>query len=195
VNILVFGAAGGTGRALVTEALAQGHGVAAFVRTPAKFDLKHVRLCVVHGDVIDADTVDRAVAGHDAVLCAPGAATPFRRDPALVSGVDDIVRAMERYGPRRLIYLSFLGVRGKREQLSLVGRHIVAPLILRNTVADHETKESIIARSSLDWTIVLPPRLTNRPHRITPARQRHRGRFGGSDDLSCGRGRLHAAAT
>jgi putative NADH-flavin reductase len=78
--------------------------------------------------------------------------------------VDNIVRAMERAGPRRLIYLSFLGVRGGREQLSLVGRYVVAPLILRNVVADHEAKENIIARSGLDWTIVRPPRLTNGPH-------------------------------
>jgi putative NADH-flavin reductase len=41
---------------------------------------------------------------------------------------------------------------------------VVAPLILRNIVADHEAKESIISRSSLDWTIVRPPRLSNGPH-------------------------------
>jgi putative NADH-flavin reductase len=164
VKILVFGAAGGTGRALVTQALRQGHKVAAFIRTPAKFELKHAGLSVVHGDVIDAAAVSRAVAGQDEVLCALGAATPLKRDPTLVSGVGNIVRAMEHAGPRRLIYLSFLGVRDGREQLSLLGRYIVAPLILRNIVADHEAKENIIWRSSLDWTIVRPPRLTNGPH-------------------------------
>jgi putative NADH-flavin reductase len=28
-------------------------------------------------------------------------------------------------------------------------------------VADHETKERLIAQSGLDWTIVRPPKLTN----------------------------------
>jgi putative NADH-flavin reductase len=164
VRIVIFGAAGATGRALVTQALAQGYQVTAFVRTPAKFDLKGAGLNVIQGNVTDAAGVERALSGQDAVLCTLGAATPLKRDQILVSGVDNIVRAMERAGPRRLIYLSFLGVRGGREQLSLVGRYVVAPLILRNVVADHEAKENIIARSGLDWTIVRPPRLTNGPH-------------------------------
>ena len=63
-----------------------------------------------------------------------------------------------------MIYLSFLGVSGGREQLSFLGRYVVAPLIMRNVVADHEAKENIIRQSNLDWTIVRPPRLTNGPH-------------------------------
>ena len=164
MRIIIFGAAGATGRALVTQALAQGHQVAAFVRTPAKFDLKGAGLNVIQGNVTDAAAVERALSGQDTVLCALGAATPLKRDQTLVSGVDNIVRAMERGGPRRLIYLSFLGVRGGRKQLSLVGRYVVAPLILCNVVTDHEAKEKIITQSGLDWTIVRPPRLTNGPH-------------------------------
>jgi putative NADH-flavin reductase len=61
---------------------------------------------------------------------------------------------------RRLVYLSFLGVREGRSQLSMVGRYLVAP-VLRNVVADHEAKERIIKQSALDWVIVRPPRLTN----------------------------------
>jgi putative NADH-flavin reductase len=38
---------------------------------------------------------------------------------------------------------------------------LVAPVLLRNVVADHEAKEQIIRQSSLDWVIVRPPRLTN----------------------------------
>lgn len=164
MRIVIFGAAGATGRELVTQALAQGHHVTAFVRIAAKFDLKHAGLNVVQGDVSDAAVVNRALSGQDAAICALGAATPLKRAPRLVNGVDNIVRAMERGGPHRLIYLSFLGVRGGREQLSLLGRYIVAPLILRNIVADHEVKESIIMQSGLDWTIVRPPRLSNGPH-------------------------------
>ena len=164
MRIVIFGAAGATGRALVTQALTQGHQVTAFVRTPAKFELKHAGLNMVQGDVADDAAVERALFGQDAVLCALGAATPLKRDPTLVDGVDNMVRAMERGGPRRLIYLSFLGVRGGRSQLSLLGRYLVAPLILRNVVTDHEAKEHIIRRSSLDWIIVRPPRLINGPH-------------------------------
>jgi putative NADH-flavin reductase len=59
------------------------------------------------------------------------------------------------------VYLSFLGVPQGRHQLSVVGRYVVAPLLLRHVVADHSAKERIIRGSSLEWVIVRPPRLTN----------------------------------
>jgi putative NADH-flavin reductase len=40
----------------------------------------------------------------------------------------------------------------------------MAPLVVRNEVADHEAKEAIIRQSKLDWTIVRPVLLTNGPH-------------------------------
>ena len=110
--------------------------------------------------------VERAVQGQDAVLCALGAASPLRRDRTLIEGVQPIVDAMTRYGTRRLVYLSFLGVLQGRAQLSVIGRTVVAPL-LHNVVADHEAKERIVQQSGLEWVIVRPPRLINGPRRGT----------------------------
>jgi putative NADH-flavin reductase len=160
MRVLVFGASGGTGRELVSQALAQGHQVTAFARDPAKLDINHANLRVAQGNVADYATVERAVKNQDAVICALGASTPLRRDPILVQGVHSIIDAMERTGGRRLIYLSFLGVRNGRSQLSLLGK-IVAPLALHNVVADHEAKERLIRQSHLKWTIVRAPKLTN----------------------------------
>jgi putative NADH-flavin reductase len=167
VNILVFGAGGATGRRLVDQAMERGHRVTAFVRTLATWPSEASGLTVVRGDVRDADAVDAAVEGQDVVVCALGAATPLRRDPALVEGIRNIVTAMHRHGVRRLVYLSFLGVHDGRPQLSALGRWVVAPLLMRNVVADHETKERITRASSLDWVIVRPPRLTNAERRGT----------------------------
>jgi putative NADH-flavin reductase len=161
MRVIVFGASGATGRQLVGQALADGHEVTAFVRNASRLDTRSGRLTVVVGDVAEVTVVASAVDGHDGVLCALGAATPLRRDATLVEGLRHIVCAMEQSGVRRLVYLSFLGVREGRSQLSVVGRYLVAPLLLRNVVADHEAKERIIRLSSLDWVIVRPPRLTN----------------------------------
>lgn len=160
MRILVFGATGLSGRRLVDCAVGRGHSVSAFVRDPASAELPPgVR--VIHGDVTNRAEVDNAVDGHDAVLCALGAATPRRRSPSLIVGVDHIVAAMSDSGVHRLIYLSFLGVPAGRHQLSVLGRRVVAPILLRNVAKDHAEKEEIIRRSSLDWTIIRPPRLTN----------------------------------
>jgi putative NADH-flavin reductase len=165
MRVVIFGASGATGRELVGQSLVQGHHITAFVRNPSRLGPQSSDTRVVRGDVSHRLAVARAIEGQDAVLCALGAATPFRRDPALVEGVRHIVGAMERLGVRRLVYLSFLGVREGRRQLSAIGRFVVAPVILRNVVADHEDKERIIRRSRLEWVIVRPPRLTHGPRR------------------------------
>jgi putative NADH-flavin reductase len=161
MRVVVFGASGATGRELVGQALAQGHHVTAFVRKVSRLETRSGQLTIVQGDVAEATTVASAVEGQDGVLCALGAATPLHRDPTLVEGLCHIVRAMEQSGVRRLVYLSFLGVRDGRKQLSMLGRYLVAPLLMRNVVADHEAKERIIRQSTLDWVVVRPPRLTN----------------------------------
>lgn len=92
MNLLIFGASGGTGRLLVRQALAQNHTVAAFVRTPARLGITHAGLTVIVGDVADGPAAARAVQGQDAMLSALGAATPLHRDPILVTGIRHIVR-------------------------------------------------------------------------------------------------------
>jgi putative NADH-flavin reductase len=161
MRVTVFGASGATGRQLIDQSLAQGHHVTAFVRTASRLGARPEQLNVVVGDVAEAAIVASAVEGRHGVLCALGAASPLRRDPTLVEGVRHIVAAMEQHGVRRLVYLSFLGVPEGRHQLSVVGRYLIAPLLLRNVVADHTAKERIIRRSTLEWVIVRPPRLTN----------------------------------
>ena len=162
-KLVIFGASGATGRALVGQALAKGHEVTAFIRTPGKLDVRHDCLRLVQGDVKDQAAVERAVSGNEAVLSTLGVSTPLKHDPAVVQGVGHIVQAMERSGPARLIYLSFLGVRDGRHQLGFLLGNILAPLVLRNEVADHEAKEKLIQHSKLDWTIVRPPKMTGGP--------------------------------
>ena len=161
MRIVVFGASGQTGRVLVQGALARQHAVTAFVRDAAKGPGAHAALRTVVGDVADAAAVAAAVQGSDAVVSALGG-TPLTHDPAVIAGVQHIVHAMEAHGVRRLIYLSFIGVRESRSAVGVVLR-FVAPIPLRNEIADHEAKEAIVKASGLDWTIVRPPKLTNGP--------------------------------
>jgi putative NADH-flavin reductase len=162
VKVLIFGGSGAVGSLLVNGATARGHPVTAFVRDPAK-QRSGRPVTVVQGDVADPDAVSQAVSGQDAVLCALGAATPLRRDPTLVAGMRHIIEVMTESGVRRLVYLSFLGVPAGRHQLSPLGCYVMAPVVLRNVAADHAEKERIVQASTLDWTIVRPPRLTGRP--------------------------------
>ena len=72
LKVVVFGAAGQTGRLLTERAVADGHQVTAFVRDPARMDLRNGSVRVIQGNVLDSAAVDRAVAGQEAVLVALG---------------------------------------------------------------------------------------------------------------------------
>ena len=51
MNLTVFGATGGVGREVVTQALDAGHHVTAYVRSPAKLNLTHACTLADPGDV------------------------------------------------------------------------------------------------------------------------------------------------
>jgi putative NADH-flavin reductase len=75
MRLLVFGASGPLGRAITEAALAAGHQVTAFVRTPGRLG-GHPALSEMTGDVLDAESVAAAVPGHDAVISALGHSRP-----------------------------------------------------------------------------------------------------------------------
>jgi putative NADH-flavin reductase len=95
MKLLVFGASGGTGRLLVDEALEQGHTVTAFARDPAKIRQVHDHLRVARGDILDAASVDAAVAGQDGVLSALGTRLPIKVILAIIAATQIIVHAVD----------------------------------------------------------------------------------------------------
>ena len=160
MRLLVFGATGGTGRALLDQGLAQGHQVTAFVRNPAALEARP-GLTIVQGDVTDAAAVGRAVAGHEAVLSALG---PRGGEyGVLPGGVQNIVAAMSQAGVRRLIHVSSFGVGDSLAQMGWVARQIVVPLFLRKALDEKEIEEGIIRASDLDWIIARPGGLEDGP--------------------------------
>lgn len=162
MRLLVFGASGQTGLELVRQALDRRHTVTAFVRRPDPFPPTASPIQLVHGNVADYQAVATAVLGHDAVVSALGVGIPLRHDPNVIVGVQHILRAMQEHHVRRLIYLSFIGVRDSRAAVGFILRY-VARIPLRHEIADHEAKEALVKASELDWTIVRPPKLTNGP--------------------------------
>jgi putative NADH-flavin reductase len=159
VNILIFGASGATGHELIKQALEQGHIVTAFVRNPAKLKITHNNLKVVQGDIVDTLSVNNAIKDQDAVLSALGASSPFTYDQAVVDGMHNIVTSMEKSVVKRLIYLSFIGVKESRNDAGFVIKYIT-PVLLRTEIKGHELREKIIQQSILAWTIVRAATLT-----------------------------------
>ena len=164
MNLLIFGATGGTGRAIVVQALEQEHRVTAFARNPDAIKTKHENLVIVQGDILDYASVERAVKGQDAVLSALGTKT-LRRNTTISDGTRNIITAMEKYGVKRFVLESSLTIgdsKPQQRQLPLLYNLIIMPLF-RNLFQDKEIQERYIMQSKLDWVIVRPAVLTDGP--------------------------------
>jgi putative NADH-flavin reductase len=161
MRLLIVGATGGTGRELVKQALERGHEVTAFVRNPARLPVRHERLGVAQGNVLDFASVEAAVRGQEAVLCALGHKRFFYPTRILSDGTRNLIRAMEQHGVRRLVCETALGIADSWGRMGLYYTLFVGVFILPFYFHDKIRQESLIRRSSLDWVIVRPGVLTN----------------------------------
>jgi putative NADH-flavin reductase len=164
MKLTIFGATGGTGTCLTTQALAAGHSVTAVVRDPARLAVPaHPRLEVVTADVLGPASITPAVDGADAVLTAvapPGTGPSTLRQDSTRS----IIQAMQKTGARRLLAVSGSVVADQGESPYL--RYLLKPLVrrtfLRHVCADFRGAEDEIHASDLDWTIFRPPALNGK---------------------------------
>lgn len=174
-RVLIVGASGGTGRQLVAQALERGYTVTALVRDPSRLPIDHPDLKVIQGDVLDQGSVEMAVRGQDAVLCALGHRRYFRPTRILSEGTRNILRAMEKHGVPRLICETSLGAGDSTGRMGLYYTLLVIPMILPFYFWDRTRQERLIAGSTVEWVIVRPGVLTNGDKR---GRYRHGQRVG-----------------
>ena len=155
-RLFIVGATGGIGRALVDQSIARGHEVTAFVRSPEKLGIPRAGLTVVKGDPRNVDELRAALPGHDAVLSALGPPGPghttINSDSARST-----VAAMQAAQVRRLLIVSVAVLFEDQGFLFWLFRKT----LLRNIAADSAEMERVVVASSLDWTILRPPSLTN----------------------------------
>jgi NAD(P)H-binding len=78
MKLFVIGATGRTGKEIAQQALARGHQVTAFVRSPESIASRNERLVVLKGDVMDENQLFSAMRNHDAVLSALGPRQVFK---------------------------------------------------------------------------------------------------------------------
>lgn len=161
MRLLIVGATGGTGKALVREALERGHEVTAFVRKPSKLPLRHERLTLAQGNVLDPASVDAAVRGQDAVVSALGHKRWLYPTRILSEGTRNLIRAMESHRVRRLVCQTSLGIGDRFGRMGLYYTLFVGLFILPFYFYDKVRQERLIRASSLDWVIVRPGALTN----------------------------------
>jgi putative NADH-flavin reductase len=176
MKLTIFAATGGIGHQLVEQALAAGHDVTAVVRDPKKLSTSAVRAVVADLTAPDQALLESAVEGADAVLSGVGPRSKSE-DGIASRGARAIVQAMQAAGSRRIVVVS----------AALVGsgpspgrphppkhdpgdgvfmRHLLSPMataMQRKHIVDLAVMEDIVRDSGLDWTVIRPPQLSDKP--------------------------------
>jgi putative NADH-flavin reductase len=171
VRLLVFGATGGTGRAVLKKALAAGHEVTAFVRDTRQLCAQE-SLSVIEGDALHAPDVRKALADQDAIVLTLG--NPQSSVARLLGAkrtvapnicevaTRNILAALPAAGQIPILVVSAFGVGETSSQLPLSFRLFYA-LLLREQMADKEKQETLLRGSSANFVLIQPVALTDKP--------------------------------
>jgi farnesol dehydrogenase len=108
MRVLVTGATGYLGRAIVAALGAAGHVPVAFSRSASRAGLD---VEAIDGDVRDGMALERAAAGCDAICHSAALVAVWRREPrefdeVNVGGLANVLAAARRCGTRRIVYTS-----------------------------------------------------------------------------------------
>ena len=171
MRIALFGASGGTGRAVIDRALQEGHQVKALARHADKL-LPRAGLTVLQGDAMVAEDVVRTLADTDAVVAALGnSQNAFallfgarRTTPRNIceAGTRNILAALDDGKDRSVVVVSAFGVGATQDKLPLMFK-LFYRLILREQIADKEQQEALLRASSANYVVIQPVALTDKP--------------------------------
>jgi uncharacterized protein YbjT (DUF2867 family) len=181
MKLTIFAATGNVGRQVLEQAVAAGHDVTAVVRDPAKLSgagrgTGAVRVVTADLATPDPAALESAVQGADAVLSGLG---PRSNSDAGIAaqGTRAIVEAMQAAHARRIVVISAAPVgtvpspgRPKPPKHDpgdgFFMRHLfshVAGAAFAKVYADLAAMEDILRGGGLEWTVIRPPKLTDKP--------------------------------
>lgn len=161
MNIAVFGITGQTGNYFLTQALAKGHTLRALVRTPEKL-VETEGVVKITGSAQDLERVRETIRGSDVVVSLLGH-VKGSPDNLLVESFQNILQAMEKEKVSRLVILTGAAVENPKDNPKLVDKifKFAMGTFAKTILTDAQNAASLVQQSSVKWTIVRAPRLTN----------------------------------
>jgi len=168
MKVIIFGATGFSGQAILAEAIKQGHEVTVLVRDSSKVKINHKNLRIVEGNVLDSQKVAFVIQNQEAVIqClgvggkGDGKPTTFISDATKI-----IVDEMQKQNIKRLIALSNVGAGNSIAFQPWFFTKIILTYFmkwLKVIIDDKNRMEPIIMNSNLNWTIVRCPNIVDKP--------------------------------
>lgn len=177
-SVVLIGASGFVGTAILNELLSRGHKVTAVVRNPKKINVTNSNLEIVKTDVSDTNVMVEICKGKDAIISAynPGWANPDIYEETL-RNYPLILEAAKRSGAKRLLCVGGAGTLFCAPGLRVVDSGAIPDAIMGGVKSLGEFYlNTLMNEKAIDW-IFFSPAGTLEPGKRT-------GKFRlGKDDL------------
>lgn len=158
-RIIIFGATGSLGRQVLRQALAAGHDVTVFVRTPSKLPPDALDRVSVHtGDLSDPVPAD-LIRGRQALINCAGHVGDGEEFVALV---DRLVAGVESLPAAERPVCWFLAGAALLD-IDPSGRRGVELPKIKATYWPHQSNLERLRRSALDWRLLCPGPMVDQP--------------------------------
>lgn len=152
MKVIVFGATGRVGAALVRSAVAAGHDVTVFVRDTAFRPAQGIQ--VVYGDARDAAAVTQALqGGFDVVFSCLGAGA-LKPSTLVTDATRALLAGMQTAGINRLIAVSGTAEMSNKTRCGRAYTAILKRTPVGHAVRDHDGAMTLIFATGLSWVLV-----------------------------------------
>jgi putative NADH-flavin reductase len=157
LKFTVIGSTSPTGLQILEQGVGRGHEIVAFTRRPQLMENVSGLKQVVTGDGLHLSDVKKAIRQQDAVIAIVGT-RGLGRTTVATDVTRILLKAMQEEGIRRLVCVSSY----------LAGPVTGQPAgffkwLMRHPLADRLSADQLVMSSSLDWTIIRPGRLLDKP--------------------------------
>jgi len=158
-DIILIGASGFVGSAILEEALNRGHKVTALVRNPEKIQVKNENLTVLAVDATDVEALSKVVAGKDAVISAynPGWGNP-RLYEEILENYPKIIEGVKKAGVQRLLVVGGAGVLYVQPGMRLMDSGTLPAELMPAVRGEGELFLNVLSKDNdIDWAYFAPP--------------------------------------
>ena len=157
-RLLILGATGSLGQHVLRVALAAGHDVTVFVRTPSKLPPEASGRVTVHTGDLGTHLPRDLITGQDALINCAGHVADGE---AFVALIDRLVTAVESPVPEQPVCWLLAGA--ALLDLDQSGRRGVDLPKVRSTYWPHRVNFERLGRSRLDWRLLCPGPMVEEP--------------------------------
>ncbi|WP_321480879.1 NAD(P)-dependent oxidoreductase [uncultured Bacteroides sp.] len=157
-KIVLIGASGFVGSAILNEALNRGHEVTAVVRNPEKIKTEHANLIVKKADISSEETVKLITTGADAVISAynPGWTNPNIYKDTL-KNYSSILNGTKAAGVKRLLCVGGAGTLFVEPGLRLMDTGVLPEAIMPGVKSLAEFYlNTLCSEKGIDWVFFSP---------------------------------------